>query len=51
MFFGTMFFNYTIMCLYGVNALQFFIGGKWADGCYWLFALGITATVTWGYAR
>lgn len=44
-------FNYVIMGLYGANALRWAIWGSYADMCYWLFALGITATVTWGYMR
>lgn len=42
-------FNYLIMTLYGINALQFGYRRMWADACYWLSALAITATVTWGY--
>lgn len=44
-------FNYTIMSLYALNALRWAVISSWADMFYWLFALGITATVTWGYAR
>jgi hypothetical protein len=44
-------FNYVIMGLYGTNVLRWSAQGSWADACYWLCALGITATVTWGYAR
>jgi hypothetical protein len=36
-------FNYVIMSLYLLNA------GRWAIS--WICAFGITATVTWGYAR
>lgn len=44
-------FNYIIMTLYGLNAIRWFIVPSYADMFYWLFALGITATVTWGYMR
>ena len=42
-------FNFVIMALYSINAGRWAISGKWADMCYWLSALAITATVTWGY--
>lgn len=42
-------FNYLIMCLYALNACRWAFDGKWADMCYWLSALAITATVTFGY--
>lgn len=42
-------FNYVIMTLYAVNAARWAIHTSWADMCYWLSALAITATVTWGY--
>lgn len=42
-------FNYVIMVLYGLNAGRWALAGKYADMCYWLSALGITATVTFGY--
>jgi hypothetical protein len=44
-------FNRVIMFLYAVNALQFFMRRYWADGCYWVSAFAITATVTYGYKR
>lgn len=44
-------FNYVIMCLYALNAGRWALSSGWADTSYWLCALGITATVTWGYAR
>lgn len=44
-------FNYLIMSLYLINSLQFAARRMWADSSYWLCALGITATVTWGYLR
>jgi len=44
-------FNYVIMGLYGLNAARWLIAGSYADCSYWLCALGITATVTFGYAR
>ena len=42
-------FNYLIMVLYLLNAGRWAYERKWADACYWLCALGITATVTFGY--
>jgi hypothetical protein len=42
-------FNYVIMALYTINAGRWAFAGKYADMCYWLSALAITATVTWGY--
>lgn len=42
-------FNYLIMCLYLLNAGRWAIHGSGADTCYWLSALAITATVTFGY--
>ncbi len=42
-------FNFLIMTLYLVNAGRWAYEGKWADCCYWLSALAITATVTFGY--
>jgi hypothetical protein len=42
-------FNYVIMVLYFLNALRWAYEGKWADVCYWLSALAITATVTFLY--
>ncbi len=44
-------FNYVIMALYALNCARWALHGGWADTFYWLCALGITATVTWGYAR
>lgn len=44
-------FNFTIMGLYALNAARWGIHGSWADVSYWLSALAITATVTWGYNR
>lgn len=44
-------FNYVIMGLYATNALRWLWHGNPADTCYWLSALAITATVTWGYAH
>ena len=44
-------FNYVIMCLYLANSAWWAWHGKTADACYWLSALAITATVTWGYQR
>lgn len=42
-------FNYLIMGLYSLNAGRWAFHGNYADMCYWLSALAITATVTWGY--
>lgn len=42
-------FNYVIMTLYAVNTVRWAVHGNVADAFYWLSALGITATVTWGY--
>lgn len=42
-------FNYVIMALYLINAIRWGVHGSWADVCYWLSALAITATVTFGY--
>lgn len=44
-------FNFIIMALYAMSAGWWAWNGKWADTCYWICALGITATVTFGYAR
>lgn len=44
-------FNFVIMSLYAINAGRWAVEGKWADCCYWLSALGITATVTFGYSH
>ena len=42
-------FNYVIMGLYALNAVRWAVHGNYADTCYWLSALAITATVTFGY--
>ena len=44
-------FNFLIMALYALNAGRWAIHGSWADCCYWLSALAITATVTFGYSH
>jgi hypothetical protein len=44
-------FNFVIMGLYALNAARWAFAGSLADCSYWLCALGITATVTWGYGR
>ena len=44
-------FNYLIMVLYALNAGRWAWQGNWADMCYWLSALAITATVTFGYSH
>lgn len=50
-FFDPKIFNFVIMVLYGVNAAWWAGHGRYADTCYWLSALAITATVTFGYER
>lgn len=50
-FFEPRFFNLVIMTLYLVNAVWWGYHGKWADTSYWLSALAITATVTFGYTH
>jgi hypothetical protein len=42
-------FNYIVMVMYTLNAGRWLAAGKMADMCYWLSALAITATVTFGY--
>ena len=42
-------FNFIIMGLYSINAARWAFNGNWADCSYWLSALAITATVTFGY--
>jgi len=42
-------FSYLIMGLYLLNALRWAYERKPANVCYWLSALAITATVTFGY--
>lgn len=44
-------FNYTIMILYGLNAVRWLVAGSWGDALYWAAALQITAAVTWGFHR
>lgn len=44
-------FNCVIMALYLTNAVWWAAHRQWADTCYWLSALAITATVTFGYQR
>lgn len=44
-------FNFLIMALYACNAVRWLVAGSIADCCYWLSALGITATVTFGYSH
>lgn len=44
-------FNFVIMLLYALNAGRWAYQGSWADVCYWVSALGITATVTFGYSH
>lgn len=42
-------FNFIIMTLYTLSAVRWACAGRWVDVCYWLSALAITATVTFGY--
>lgn len=42
-------FNFVIMALYAASVVRWAYAGRWADACYWLSALAITATVTFGY--
>lgn len=40
--------SYVIMCLYCANSIRWAFAGEWAQASYWLSALGITASVTFG---
>lgn len=51
MLFNPKIFNYIIMGLYLMNAGWWLFHGSKADMFYWLSALAITATVTFGYQR
>lgn len=42
-------FNYIIMCLYALSAGRWALSARWVDMFYWMSALAITATVTFGY--
>ena len=44
-------FNYIFMSMYLMAAIRWACCKHWADSLYWLFALGITATVTFWYQR
>lgn len=44
-------FNLVIMVLYSCAICWWSWHGRWVDALYWVFALGITATVTFGYQR
>ena len=44
-------FNFIIMALYFSAACWWAFHGKWVDTFYWLSALAITLTVTFGYSR
>ena len=44
-------FNYIIMGMYAANSAWWLWHGSKADMFYWLSALAITATVTFGYQR
>ena len=39
-------FNYVIMGLYVLSSARYFVARDIGNGCYWLSALAITATVT-----
>jgi len=43
--------NYFIMSIYLLTSVRWVYFGSYADACYWMSALAITATVTWGYGR
>lgn len=47
--FDPKFFNYVIIGLYTTNAARWAVYGSWPDCFYWLSALAITLTVTFGY--
>lgn len=47
--FDPKFFNYLIMFLYLVNALRWLSVKGYGDFFYWISALAITASVTFGY--
>lgn len=42
-------FNFIIMALYAANIIRWAAHGNMVDACYWMGALTITATVTFGY--
>lgn len=42
-------FNFLIMALYAFSSIRWAVAQKWPDMFYWLSALAITATVTFGY--
>jgi hypothetical protein len=42
-------FNFVILGLYALNVIRWAIARSWPDVFYWLSAIGITATVTFGY--
>jgi DNA-binding transcriptional regulator of glucitol operon len=44
-------FNVVIMALYCLATVWWAWHRSYVDSLYWLFALGITATVTFGYQR
>lgn len=44
-------FNKIILVMYSLAALRWTLAGKYSDALYWVFAFGITATVTFGYKR
>ena len=44
-------FSYVIMGLYALNILRWACERKWVDALYWVSALMITATVTFGYTH
>lgn len=44
-------FNNVMMVLQACAAVRWAVAGKWADALYWVFAVGITAVITYGYKR
>jgi len=44
-------FNFGIMALYTCAAFRWLFAGRYADCIYWVGALIITLTVTFGYKR
>ena len=50
-FFHPRVFNVAIMAMYTLAILWWAAHDRWIESLYWFFALGITATVTFGYQR
>jgi hypothetical protein len=42
-------FNFVIIALYALSAIRWGVALRWADMFYWLSAMAITLTVTFGY--